>query len=92
MAEGGTGSSNGDLDNGAVDRVTLVLGGDNMCGKCGKDADNGARCNLCNVMFHAKCQGIAADLFKCIVKYGAKGMHWYIAVNAQQRPINCWGQ
>jgi len=70
MAEGGTGSCYGDLDNGAVDRVTLVLGGYSMCGKCGKNAENGARCNLCSVIIHAKCQGIAADLFKCILKYG----------------------
>jgi len=62
MAEGGRGSCYGDLDNGVVDRLTLVLGGDSMCGKCGKDADNKTRCNFCSVMFHAKCQGIATDL------------------------------
>jgi len=92
MAERGTGSCYGDLDNGALDKVTLVLGGDSMCGKCGKDVDNGARCNLWSVMFHAKCQVIAADLFKCIVKYIEEKGYIGTAVYAQRRPINCWGQ
>lgn len=78
MAEGGLGSKDGGGEaDGGGDKARMGMEGSSTCGKCGKDAEGGAKCNMCKASFHGKCQGITAELFKAIVKFAGKGMHWY---------------
>ena len=50
------------------------------CGRCSGAVtvkDKGVQCEICEVWFHCKCQGISDETYKVMKK--EQSLHWYCA-------------
>src|SRR5208282_4555928 len=53
--------------------------GDEKCGHCLKvvsDQDSGVMCDVCNIWFHSRCQGVTEVMYKALTQH-AKELFWF---------------
>ena len=56
----------------------MASGGKEECGECKatvSSRDKGVQCEICEVWYHAKCEGVSEDTYKYLQK--GQGVHWY---------------
>jgi len=52
---------------------------ESICGSCMKtlgDRDNGVYCEICELWFHCRCQGVPEAMYNVLSQYNAE-LHWF---------------
>jgi len=73
------GPTSGKDKNEKVEKADKVDKGEKpeKCGKCNtvvKEKDDGVQCEICEIWYHAKCEGISDEGYKILLK---ENVHWY---------------
>lgn len=53
---------------------------DNVCPTCTKDvlrSEQALQCDLCNIWYHIKCQGVSSEVYKILSKKCNNYIHWF---------------